>query len=148
MPMNIIVTEGILSESAEQSVFAALTDLFLKQHNLTGNGFMTPNTIGEFTIVPKGKSYAGGKPANIAIVELRVPSFALESAEQKQAFITEATEIVLKAANGKLPKDHIWVNMVYAVDGLWGIAGKAYSNAELGEAISKAGKTCATTCAA
>lgn len=136
MPMNVIVTEGIFTESAEQRVFAALTDLFLKQHNLTGNGFMTPNIIGEFTVVPKGKSYAGGKPANIAIVELRVPSFALESAAQKQAFIADATDIVLKAANGKLQKDHVWVNMVYAVDGLWGIAGKSYTNAELGKAIA------------
>ena len=28
--------------------------------------------------------------------------------------------------------------MVDAVDGLWGIAGKAYTNAEIGEAVSRA----------
>jgi hypothetical protein len=45
---------------------------------------------------------------------------------------------VLKATDGKLPIENIWVNAVYAVDGIWGIGGKAYTNEQLGEAIGKA----------
>lgn len=136
MPITVIATEGVLSAKAEKEVFAKLTESFLKLHNLSGNAFMTPNVIGEVSIVPKGKSFSGGKPGDLVIIELKVPSFALSSPEQKEAFIGEATEIVETATGGKHPRDRIFVNMIYAVDGLWGIGGKAYTNAELGEAVS------------
>lgn len=51
--------------------------------------------------------------------------------------IEEATNIVHEASGGKLPKNQIWVNVVHAVDGAWGIAGQAMTNTELGEAIAK-----------
>ncbi len=140
MPIQIIATEGVLPVAKEQEVFAALSDCFLRSHGLIGNAFMTPNVIGEITIVAKGRTFSGGKPSEIVIVELKAPSFAFATSEQKQGFITEATDIVVKATGGKHPKDRIYINMVYAVDGMWGIAGKAYSNAQLGDAIS--GKTC------
>lgn len=140
MPIQIIVTEGVLTASAEKEVFAAVTDTFLKAHNLLGNDFMTPNVIGEVTTVPKGRSFSGGKPADIAIVELKVPSFALASPEQKNGFVADVTDIVLKASGGRLAKEHIFVNMVYAIDGLWGIGGKAYTNEQLLNAVQ--GKSC------
>lgn len=136
MPLQIIVTEGIFTESAEKEVFAAATESFLKNHNLIGNKFMTPNTIGEITIVPKGRTFAGGKPDNIVIIEVKAPSFALTSPEQKQLFVSEVTEVALKAANGRVLRERVYVNMVYAVDGIWGIGGRAFTNQELGEAIA------------
>lgn len=140
MPITVYATEGVLpSEAIEQQVFAELTASFLKQHKLTGNKFLTPNVIGEVTTIPKGKSFSGGKPNNIVIVELKVPSFALASPKQKQGFVAEATEIVANATGGRHPKERIFVNMVYAIDGLWGIAGKAYTNADLTDAVSRAG---------
>lgn len=140
MPLQIIATEGVIPVSAEQELFAAVTDTFLKLHNVLGNAFMTPNVIGEFSIVPKGRTFAGGKADDIVIVELKAPSFALETAEQKQAFVAEVTDLVVKATGGKHSRDRIYVNMVYAIDGLWGIAGKAYTNADLGAAIQAAAK--------
>ena len=137
MPITVLATEGVLSAQAEKDVFAGLTESFLKLHNLTGNSFMTPNVIGEISTIAKGKSFAGGKPGDLVIVELKVPSFALASPEQKQAFVGEATEIVHAATGGKHPRDRIFVNMVYAVDGLWGIGGKAYTNDELGAAVAR-----------
>ncbi len=59
MPLQIIATEGIFTESAEKEVFADVTESFLKHHNLVGNKFMTPNVIGEITVVPKGRTFAG-----------------------------------------------------------------------------------------
>jgi hypothetical protein len=35
------------------------------------------------------------------------------------------------------------VNVTYAVDGSWGVAGKAWPNAELGEAIARAASVAA-----
>ena len=81
MPITVQVTEDVLSSDARATVFANLTAAFLKHHDLAGNAFLTPNVIGEVNEIPRGNSFAGGKPADIAIVELKVPSFALASPE-------------------------------------------------------------------
>lgn len=138
MPITVYATEGVLTEAAEAEVFAKLTEAFLSQHSLSGNDFMTPNVIGEINTIPRGKSFAGGRRADIVIVELKVPSFALSEPAQKQSFVAAATDIVHHATGGKHPKERIWVNIVYAVDGLWGISGKAYSNDDLIAAVSRA----------
>ncbi|QAU36954.1 4-oxalocrotonate tautomerase [Bradyrhizobium guangdongense] len=138
MPITVVATDGIFSAAAEKIMFAELTASFLRHHDLAGNAFLTPNVIGEISTIPKGRSFAGGTSSDIVVIELKVPSFALASAGQKAGFIKEATEIAFKAAEGRHPRERIFVNMVYAVDGLWGIGGKAYTNAELGEAASRA----------
>ena len=138
MPITLNVTEGALTETAERQLFAELTELFLRHHHLSGNTFLTPNVIGEVRVIPRGKSFSGGTPADIAIVELKVPAFALGAPEQKQGFVADATEAVLRASEGRLERDRIWVNMVYAVDGLWGIQGQAYSNDQLMRFVSEA----------
>ena len=86
----------------------------------------------------QGLTFAGKQVKELAIVELRVPSFTFGNQEQVNEFVEKATEIVYRAAAGKLSKEQIWVNAVYAVDGIWGIAGKAYTNEELGQAIQEA----------
>jgi hypothetical protein len=67
-----------------------------------------------------------------------VPSFALGTSEQKQGFVADATDAVLRACKGRLQRDHVWVNMVYAIDGLWGIKGQAFSNDQLLQSVSQA----------
>ena len=88
--------------------------------------------------IPRDNSFAGGKHADIAIVELKVPSFAFASPEQKQAFIANATNTLVSASKGRLTPNCVWVNVVYAVDGLWGIGGRAYSNDDLLRSVSEA----------
>jgi hypothetical protein len=135
MPYQLIVTDGALSDAAQQSVFKDLTDLLLELHGLTGNEFMTPNIIGEVTVVPEGKSFSGGKPANIAVVELKVPSFVLTDPQAKRDWVRRSTDIVERAAQGRLSRERIYANVTYADEGSWGIAGTAYDNAQLGAAI-------------
>lgn len=143
MPITVIATEGLFGEAAEHQLFADLTQSLLQRHDLVGNKFMAPNVIGEITLIPKGRSFAGGKPANIVIVELRLPSFALTSIEQKEGFIADATNAVLTHSEGKIERGRVYVNMVYTTDGLWGIGGKAYSNAALLEAVGAVGAAAA-----
>ena len=57
MPIQIIVSEGALTPAAEAVAFRKLTDLLLRLHGLAGNRFMTPNVIGELTVVPKGRTF-------------------------------------------------------------------------------------------
>ncbi|SOE95489.1 hypothetical protein SAMN05414139_08368 [Burkholderia sp. D7] len=135
MPISIQVTEGLLTREGEREVFPLVADALLRAHGLSGNRFMTPNVIGHLTVSPESGSYVGGKPQSLAIVEVKVPSTTFPNAEVKQAFVGAVTDIVDRLKGGTHPRDRTFVNVTYAVDGAWGIGGKAYSNAEIGEAI-------------
>jgi len=136
MPIQIIVPEGALTPAGETEVFRKLTELLLRLHGLSGNRFMTPNVIGEVTAVRKGRTFSGGEPTDIAIFELKVPSFVLPTQELKEAWISEGTSIIEEAAEGRIRREHIFANVNYAVEGAWGIGGKAFSNADLGSAAA------------
>ncbi len=136
MPLQVIVTEGLLSPEAEHSVFHDLTHLLLELHGISDNAFMTPNIIGEVVVVEKGRSFSGGAPADIAVFELKAPSFVLADPGLQKAWIARGTEIIERAAQGRVPTNRIYGNVVHALDGAWGIAGVAYDNATLGQAVA------------
>jgi hypothetical protein len=69
--------------------------------------------IGEVTVVPKGRTFSGGKPADIAVFELKVPSFVLPTQELKDAWISEGTTIIEQAAAGRIKREHIYANVNY-----------------------------------
>jgi phenylpyruvate tautomerase PptA (4-oxalocrotonate tautomerase family) len=137
MPLTLIITEGLLPKDRRQTTIARLSESFLKLHGLAGNQFFTPNVIGHIADLPLGSTFAGLEPTPVAVVEWLTPSFAFPTREIQQAYVAEATQIVYDACNGKHPKEKIWVNLKYAVDGMWGIAGKAYTNEELGAAAAQ-----------
>jgi phenylpyruvate tautomerase PptA (4-oxalocrotonate tautomerase family) len=138
MPITLTVPEGLFNPEAEARVFAALTDALLEVERLDGNAFMVPNVIGTLNVVPRSRVFAGGKAGDAVFVELKLPGVALATPDAKQCFIERATGIVEQAANGRLPRERIWVNVVYAADGAWGIAGRGYANADLVDAIQAA----------
>jgi len=138
MPITLTVPEGLLSPEAQARAFAGLTDALLDVAGLTGNAFMTANVIGTINVLPREHVLAAGKPIAAAFVELKLPEVALASAEAKQAFIEKAADVVEQAAEGRLKREHIWSNIVYAPEGAWGIAGDSYSNADFVGAIQQA----------
>ncbi|MFZ2451651.1 MAG: 4-oxalocrotonate tautomerase [Methylovulum miyakonense] len=137
MPLTLTFTEGALPEGAEKQIVAKLTDSMLKWHGLVDNTVMTPTITAQVHVIPKGRTFTGGQELSGAWVEWKAPSFAFSTREIQIGHIEEATNIVHEASGGNLPKNQIWVNVVHAVDGAWGIGGLAMTNAELGEAISK-----------
>lgn len=136
MPLTFTVTEGVLPKGSEQATFTRLSDAMLKWHGLAGNEAMTPNIVGTIHVLPKDRTFSGSKEASVAFVEWKVPSFAFSTREIQLGYFDEATQIVHEASGGKQPKERIWINVVHAVDGAWGINGKALTNAELGAAAS------------
>ncbi|MBB3646463.1 phenylpyruvate tautomerase PptA (4-oxalocrotonate tautomerase family) [Rhizobium sp. BK619] len=138
MPITLTVPEGLLSPEAQARAFAGLTDALLDVAGLTGNAFMTANVIGTINVLPREHVLAAGKPIAAAFVELKLPEVALASTEAKQAFIEKAADVVEQAAEGRLKREHIWSNIVYAPEGAWGIAGDSYSNADFVGAIQGA----------
>jgi phenylpyruvate tautomerase PptA (4-oxalocrotonate tautomerase family) len=135
MPITLTVPEGLLPTETEAEVFAGLTRALLRVTELEGNAFMTANVVGTLNKLPRDHVFAGGRPAPAVFIELKLPGIALATAEAKQAFIEAATDVVERAAEGRIRRDHIWTNIVYAADEAWGIAGHAYSNAQLVAAI-------------
>lgn len=141
MPITLTVPEGLLPPETETEMFAGLTRALLRVTQLEGNAFMTANVVGTLNKLPPDRIFAGGKPTPAVFIELKLPGIALATAEAKQAFIEAATEVVEHAANGRVRRDHIWTNIVYAADEAWGIGGRAYSNAQLVGAIREAAST-------
>ena len=137
MPLTLTLSEGVFPTGTEKQAFARLCDAMLKWHGLTGNTVMTPNVVGSIHIIPKKLTFSGSKEAAIAFIEWKVPSFAFNNREIQQGYFAEATDIIHEMSGKKLPKSNIWINVVHAVDGAWGIGGQALTNAQLGEAISK-----------
>jgi hypothetical protein len=137
MPLTLTFSEGVIPETTVPQVVAKLTDSMLKWHGLTGNKVMMPTVTGQVHIMPKGTTFTGGKELSGVWVEWKTPSFAFSTREIQLGHTEDATNIIYEAADGKLPKNQIWVNVVHAVDGAWGIAGKAMTNEELGISISK-----------
>ena len=138
MPLTLTVTEGVLPKGSEKATFARLSDAMLKWHGLAGNEVMTPNVIGSIHVLPQEHTFSGSKEAPVAFIEWKVPSFAFATRDIQVGYVDEATQIVHEASGGRQPKDRIWVNVVHAVDGAWGIKGEALTNAQLGEAVSQA----------
>ncbi|HEY9094841.1 MAG TPA: 4-oxalocrotonate tautomerase [Hydrogenophaga sp.] len=138
MPLTLIVSDGVLPEANMPSTIQRLSEAFLRLHGLSGNKVLTPNVVGHVQVVPKGHTFSGLVPTDVAVVEWLTPSFAFTSRDVQKAYVREATEIVYEACGGRLARTSIWVNVKHAVDGTWGIAGIAYSNSELGEAMAAA----------
>ncbi len=137
MPLTLTLTEGTLPKGAERKAFAELAASMLKLHGLEGNAFMTPNVVGSIHVISPEHTFSGLREAPVAFVEWKVPSFAFTDRGIQKAYVAEATAIIQKYSGGTLPKEQIWVNVTHAVDGAWGIAGEAFTNAELGEAVAK-----------
>jgi hypothetical protein len=137
MPLALTLTEGVLPTGAETVAIARITEAFLRHHALAGNAVMTPNVTAHLNVIPKGRTFSGGKPVDGAWLETKTPSFALADRRIQKAFFEEATRILHELSGGALSPDRIWSNGVHTVDGTWNLDGVASTNAELGAAIAK-----------
>jgi len=137
MPLTLTLSEGVLPTGAERDAIMLLTDAMLKWHGLAGNTVMTPNVTATVHVLPKSSTFSGGKEFSGAWVEWKVPSFAFTDRAIQQGYLAEATSIIHRLSGGQQPKEHIYVNVVHAVDGAWNFNGQAMTNEELGRAIAQ-----------
>jgi len=137
MPLTLTLTEGVIPAGKEKEAVIKITDAFLNHHGLTGNKVMKPNITSLVIVLPKSSTFSGGEEFSGAWIEWKVPSFALADEDLLKSFFADATEIIYQLSGGKQPKDHIYSNVIHAVDGSWNLDGKAMTNTELGDAISR-----------
>jgi len=136
MPLNLHITEGVIPSGTEKNAIKQITDVFLKWHNLTGNKVMTPNVTAMLQVLPKGSTFSGGEAVSGAWIEFKTPSFAFIDRKIQIGIAKEATDVIVQLSGGKQPRDNIYFNVTYAVDGTWNLDGQAMTNEELGAAIS------------
>jgi hypothetical protein len=137
MPITLTFTESALPETAVPEAISRITDAFLASHQMSGNTVMTPNITAHVSILPKGTTFAGGKPVIGAWVETKTPSFALADHAVQTEFFNKAADVLQELSGGTLDRERIWANGVHAVDGTWNISGVTMTNAEIGAAVSK-----------
>jgi hypothetical protein len=138
MPLTLTATEGVFAKGVEKEVFRELCQLMLKWHGLVGNQAMTPNVVGSIHLVAPEHTYSGLVDVPVVFVEWKVPSFAFATREIQSGYIADATRLVVEHSVGRRhPKERVWVNVLHAVDGAWGIAGQAMTNQQLGQAVSQ-----------
>jgi hypothetical protein len=100
---------------------------------------MRPFVVGSLQLLPASRVFTGGRADTAIFVELKVPSISFGTQEQRQGFVDDVNRILDDLTHGHYPKDKTFVNIVYAVDGSWGVAYKAWTNAEIGAAAAAAG---------
>lgn len=138
MPITVTARAGILNDAAEEPILPWLSEALLARNGMTGNAFMTPIVVGSVHILPQGRIFTGGHAEKAVFVELKVPSVAFATQEQRQGFVEDVNRILGNLTHGQYPKDKTFVNITYAVDGSWGVADKAWTNAEIGAADGNA----------
>ena len=137
MPITVLVPEGLLSPDAERRIVVALTDSILDINGVAGNPLARRHLIAAVHTIPPDRLYAAGEREPFVNVALRVPTFSLSTLERRRAFVSRMTDIIDSETGDKLPRDRIYVNMIYG-DGFWGIGGMTYTDADLQGALAAA----------
>jgi phenylpyruvate tautomerase PptA (4-oxalocrotonate tautomerase family) len=136
MPITVTAPRGVLTAAGEHEVLPRLTAALIEVSGLTGNDFFTSIVGGTVHVLPPEDVYAGGMNRPLVLVELKLPSIGLATVEARAAFIVAATNIVASLTVPGHDRDDIWVNILNAPDGGWGLGGRAYTGDDLIGAVS------------
>ena len=135
MPMiDIYAPEGTFPESNEAALLDRATAVLLQFEKTTGIPLAVANTGAYLHVLPKTRVAAGGKADKVVRIQLLTPRDGLQQ-PQRNGITEGMTKIVGELASDPKIAERTWVLFSEAVDGGWGIAGKAYNNGELFEAV-------------
>jgi hypothetical protein len=138
MPLTLTFTDGVFPDGTEAIAVQRLTESLLKWHGLSDNALLIPNVSAQVHRLAKASTFSGGRPFDGVWVEWKVPSFVLADHNIRRNFFEDITSVVQELTQGKQPREHIFINVVHAVDGGWSLDGRAVTNAELVDAIANA----------
>ncbi|HEU5356804.1 MAG TPA: hypothetical protein VFU65_20210 [Actinocrinis sp.] len=135
MPITVTAPRGALTSAGEREVLPRLTADLARVSGLSDNPSFVEMIGGTVHVLDPGNVYAGGANRPVIMVELKLPNIGLGSIEARAAFVAAATDTVAALATSGHRREDIWVNILNAPDGAWGIAGLAYTGAALVERI-------------
>jgi hypothetical protein len=131
MPITVTAPRGVLTVAGEREILPRLTAALIEASGATGNAFFTSIVGGTVHLLDPEDIYAGGANRPVVMVELKLPNIGLNSLEARAAFIVAATGIVAELSTPGHRPENTWVNILNALDGAWGIAGRAYTGDDL-----------------
>ncbi|MFG3493443.1 hypothetical protein [Streptomyces sp. NPDC047928] len=138
MPITVTAPQGVLTETGEREILPRLTAALIEVSGLTGNAFLAPIVGGTVQVLPAARVYAGGVNRPVVMIELKLPGVLLPDAATRAAFVKEATAIAEELTVPGHAVADIWINVLHASDGGWGIGGLAYTDADLLEGVRAA----------
>lgn len=136
MPITVTAARGTLRPGAEREVLPRLTSVLAEVTGVAGNQAIVDTIGGTLHLLDPADIYAGGRPTPLVMVELKLPEVVLTGLETRAAFIEAATREVAALTVDDHDPAHIWVNVLHAADGAWGVGGKSLTNAALEAAAS------------
>jgi phenylpyruvate tautomerase PptA (4-oxalocrotonate tautomerase family) len=127
MPITVTAPRGTLTPAGQREILPRLTEALIEVSGAAGNPFFTQIVGGTVHVLDPGDVYAGGVNRPVVMVELKLPNIGLPTVEARERFIAAATDIVAELAVAGHDRDDIWVNILNAPEGAWGIGGRAYT---------------------
>ncbi len=140
MPITVTAPRGVLTSAGEREVLPRLTADLARVSGLSDNPRFVEIIGGTVHVLDPENIYAGGANRPVVMVELKLPNIGLGSIEARAAFIAAATETVSALTVPGHRREDIWVNILNAPDGAWGLAGHAYTGEALVEALTAGGQ--------
>lgn len=145
MPITVTAPQGTLTAIGERQILPRLTAALIEISGVTGNAFFTPIVGGTVHLLDPADVYAGGVNRPVVMVELKLPNIGLSTVEARAAFIAAATDVVADLTVGGHDREDVWVNILNAPDGAWGVGGRAYTGEALVAATTQAAQLAATS---
>jgi phenylpyruvate tautomerase PptA (4-oxalocrotonate tautomerase family) len=136
MPITVTAPRGTLTAAGEREILPRLTAALIEASGLTGNAFFQSVVGGTVHILAPEDVYAGGQNRPLVMVELKLPGIGLGTMDARAAFITAATDVVSALTVPGHDRENIWINILNAPDGGWGIGGIVYTNEHLVAAVT------------
>jgi phenylpyruvate tautomerase PptA (4-oxalocrotonate tautomerase family) len=136
MPITVTAPRGVLTPAGERDILPRLTEALQEASGLSGNDAFASIIGGTVHLLAPENVYAGGTNRPIVMVELKLPNIGLHTVEARAEFIKTATDVVDALTVPGHAREHIWVNIVNAPDGGWGIGGTAYTGDALIAAVA------------
>jgi len=138
MPITVTAPRGTLTPEGEREILPRLTTALIEASGQTGNSFFKPLVGGTVHLLDPVDVYAGGVNRPVVMVELKLPDIGLSDQSSRESFIAAATDVVRELTTPDHDDQDIWVNILNARDGAWGVAGRALTNEDLVARITAA----------
>ena len=138
MPITVTAPRGVLSDRGEHEILPRLTAALAEASGAPGNPFLVATIGGTVHVLEPDRIFAGGAVRPVVLVELKLPDIGLPTPAARAAFIAAATDVVAELSAPGHDRRDIWVNILNAPDGGWGIGGRAWTGPELIAAVGGA----------
>jgi phenylpyruvate tautomerase PptA (4-oxalocrotonate tautomerase family) len=137
MPITVTAPRGVLTPAGEHEILPRLTDALLLANQASESRFFRWITGGSVHVLEADAIYGGGANRPLVLVEVKLPDIGLPDEPSRAAFIAAATDVVTELTVAGHDRDDIWINIVNAPSGAWGIGGRAYTGTDLIEAADR-----------